>query len=163
PVARYNSEACHPLERSRSVPQGSDATLRVTYLVHAAATDVAGRAEALLLEQTVELPRAAATRDPWVAAHILGCVEQVVPAGEDRRGQGRPRARRPSVLPVRGAGRGMPSRGGGCRPRHRTPRALRPQPDRDAGAGAAPARVREAGRRARRDDLADAHRAAAPA
>jgi len=65
------------------VPQGSDATLRVTYLVHAAAADVAGRAEALLLEQTVELPRAAATRDPWVAAHILGCVEQVVPAGED--------------------------------------------------------------------------------
>ena len=65
------------------MPQGSDATLRVTYLVRAAAADVAARAEALLLEQTVELPRDTAARDPWVAAHILGCVEEIRPAGAD--------------------------------------------------------------------------------
>jgi ribulose-bisphosphate carboxylase large chain len=44
---------------------------------------VAERAEALLLEQTVELPRAVAARDSWVAAHILGCVEEIRPAGVD--------------------------------------------------------------------------------
>jgi ribulose-bisphosphate carboxylase large chain len=57
--------------------------LRVTYLVRARADDIAARAEALLLEQTVELPRAVAARDPWVAAHILGCVEDIRPAGDD--------------------------------------------------------------------------------
>jgi ribulose-bisphosphate carboxylase large chain len=66
----------------RSVPQGSDDAVRVTYLVHAAAGDVAARAEALMLEQTVELPRAAAARDPWVASHILGCVEEIAAAGD---------------------------------------------------------------------------------
>ena len=60
-----------------------DPCLHVTYLVRAAAADVAARAEALLLEQTVELPRDAAARDPWVAAHILGCVEEIRPAGAD--------------------------------------------------------------------------------
>src|SRR3954462_12524923 len=64
------------------VPQGSDASLRVTSLVRAAAGDIATRAEALMLEQTVELPRAAAARDPWVAAHILGRVEWISPAGD---------------------------------------------------------------------------------
>jgi ribulose-bisphosphate carboxylase large chain len=64
------------------VHQGSDSSLRATYLVRAAAGDVAARAEALLLEQAVELPRAAATRDPWVAAHILGRVEECRPAGD---------------------------------------------------------------------------------
>ena len=44
---------------------------------------MAARAEALLLEQTVELPRAIAARDPWVADHILGCVEEIRPAGAD--------------------------------------------------------------------------------
>jgi ribulose-bisphosphate carboxylase large chain len=65
------------------VHQGSDAALRVTYLIRATAADVAARAEVLLVEQTVELPRSVAARDPWVAAHILGCVETIVPAGED--------------------------------------------------------------------------------
>ena len=60
-----------------------DPCLHVTYLVRAAAADVAARAEALLLEQTVELPRDTAARDPWVAAHILGCVEEIRPAGGD--------------------------------------------------------------------------------
>jgi len=60
-----------------------DPCLHVTYLVRAAAGDVAARAEALLLEQTVELPRDTAARDPWVAAHILGCVEEIRPAAAD--------------------------------------------------------------------------------
>jgi S-methyl-5-thioribulose 1-phosphate isomerase len=64
-------------------PEPGDPTFRVTYLVRAAAGDVAERAESLLLEQTVELPRAVAARDPWVAAHILGCVEEIHPAGVD--------------------------------------------------------------------------------
>jgi hypothetical protein len=57
------------------VSLGSDESLRVTYLVRATAGGIAARAEALMLEQTVELPRATAGRDPWVAAHILGNVE----------------------------------------------------------------------------------------
>lgn len=56
--------------------QMSDAPIRVTYLVRATAGQVAARAEALLLEQAVELPRAA-VRDRWVAEHILGCVEEI--------------------------------------------------------------------------------------
>ena len=68
--------------KDRSVSQGSDDTLRVTYLVRAAAGDVAARAEALMLEQAVELPRAAVARDPWVAAHILGRVEAISEAGD---------------------------------------------------------------------------------
>lgn len=56
--------------------------LRVTYLVRARADDIAARAEALLLEQAVELPRAVAARDPWVAGHILGRVEDIRPAGD---------------------------------------------------------------------------------
>src|SRR6476659_7989367 len=65
------------------VPLGSEEMLRVTYLVRAAPEDIAARAEALMLEQTVELPRATAGRDPWVAAHILGTVEAIRPAGDD--------------------------------------------------------------------------------
>ncbi|HET9039698.1 MAG TPA: RuBisCO large subunit C-terminal-like domain-containing protein [Gemmatimonadales bacterium] len=64
--------------------QENDASLRVTYEVRARAGDIAARAEALLLEQAVELPRAVAARDPWVAAHILGCVEEIRPAGDDQ-------------------------------------------------------------------------------
>lgn len=62
----------------RSVPvhQMSNAPIRVTYLVRTAAGHVAERAEALLLEQTVELPRSA-VRDHWVAEHILGRVEEI--------------------------------------------------------------------------------------
>lgn len=59
-----------------------DGWLHVTYLVRAKESDVAARAEALLLEQTVELPRSAAERDAWVTAHILGRVEAVRPARE---------------------------------------------------------------------------------
>jgi ribulose-bisphosphate carboxylase large chain len=66
------------------VHQENDASLRVTYEVRARAGDIAARAEALLLEQAVELPRAVAARDPWVAAHILGCVEEIRPAGNDQ-------------------------------------------------------------------------------
>ena len=54
----------------------SEAPICVTYLVHAAADDVAARAEALLLEQAVELPRAA-VRDHWVAEHILVFVDAI--------------------------------------------------------------------------------------
>jgi S-methyl-5-thioribulose 1-phosphate isomerase len=60
-----------------------DSMLHVSYLVRAPADEVAARAEALLLEQTVELPRDAAERDRWVAEHILGCVEQIQPLGGD--------------------------------------------------------------------------------
>jgi ribulose-bisphosphate carboxylase large chain len=63
--------------------KSGDSSLHVTYLVRAAAGDVAARAEALLLEQTVELPRDMAARDPWVAAHILGCVEDIRPVGAE--------------------------------------------------------------------------------
>jgi ribulose-bisphosphate carboxylase large chain len=61
---------------------GSDDRLRVTYLVRASGGDIAGRAEALLMEQTVELPRRVAARDAWVAGHILGRVERIEPAGD---------------------------------------------------------------------------------
>src|SRR5262249_11308330 len=65
------------------VSVGSDQELRVTYLVRAPAREIAARAEALMLEQTVELPRSIAARDSWVAAHILGAVERIEPAGDD--------------------------------------------------------------------------------
>ena len=64
------------------MPQERDDMLRVTYLVRAAAADIVARAETLMLEQAVELPRAEAARDPWVAAHILGEVESIDPAGD---------------------------------------------------------------------------------
>ncbi len=57
-------------------------SLRVTYLVRAAAGDVESRAERLMLEQTAELPRAA-LRDVQAAERILGRVEQIEPAGAD--------------------------------------------------------------------------------
>jgi ribulose-bisphosphate carboxylase large chain len=60
-----------------------DEAIRVTYLVRAPAGRIAERAEALMLEQTVELPRATAAREPWVAAHMLGAVEEIRPAGPD--------------------------------------------------------------------------------
>jgi ribulose-bisphosphate carboxylase large chain len=64
------------------VVQGSGDWMRVTYLVRASAGDIAARAEALMVEQAVELPRAVAARDPWVAAHMLGRVERIEPAGD---------------------------------------------------------------------------------
>jgi S-methyl-5-thioribulose 1-phosphate isomerase len=65
------------------VHQASGTSLRVTYLVRARAADIVARADALLLEQTVELPRAAAVRDPWVAAHMIGCVEEIRAVGHE--------------------------------------------------------------------------------
>ncbi len=67
----------------RSVPvhQMSAASIRVTYLIRVAAADVRARSEALLLEQAVELPRAA-VRNHWVAEHILGCVETIAAVSE---------------------------------------------------------------------------------
>lgn len=61
----------------------SDPALRVTYLVRAAAREIGGRAEALLLEQAVELPRGA-VREPWVRERILGRVEEVQAEGRGR-------------------------------------------------------------------------------
>ncbi|MGN6392729.1 MAG: RuBisCO large subunit C-terminal-like domain-containing protein [Gemmatimonadales bacterium] len=57
--------------------------IRVSYLVRAPAERIAERAEALMLEQAVELPRAVAMRDPWVAEHVLGQVEAIRPAGRE--------------------------------------------------------------------------------
>ncbi len=56
----------------------TDSAIRVTYLVQASAAGIDRRAEALLLEQTVELPRAV-VRDGWVLKHIVGRVEDVRP------------------------------------------------------------------------------------
>jgi ribulose-bisphosphate carboxylase large chain len=63
---------------------GSEESLRATYLVQAQARDIAARAETLMLEQTVELPRSIAARDPWVAAHVVGAVERIEAAGDGR-------------------------------------------------------------------------------
>ena len=57
--------------------------LRVTYLVRAGPREIEERAEALLLEQAVELPRAA-LRDQSVADRVLGQVEEVRAETEDR-------------------------------------------------------------------------------
>ncbi len=65
------------------MPLRRDEALRVTYLIRAPAAEIAARAEALMLEQTVELPHATAARDPWVAAHILGAVERIELVGGD--------------------------------------------------------------------------------
>jgi ribulose-bisphosphate carboxylase large chain len=62
----------------------SDATVRVTYLVQADAREIEARAEALLLEQTVELPRSA-LRDPRVLDRIVGRVEEICPEAEQYR------------------------------------------------------------------------------
>lgn len=51
---------------------------RATYRVQVAADEVEARAEALLLEQTVELPRAA-VRDPFVEKEILGRIDKISP------------------------------------------------------------------------------------
>jgi S-methyl-5-thioribulose 1-phosphate isomerase len=56
----------------------SDATVRVTYLVRANAGEIESRAEALLLEQAVELPRAA-LRDAQVIEQVVGRVEEILP------------------------------------------------------------------------------------
>lgn len=65
------------------MPPASEEVLRITYLVCAPASEIAARSDALLLEQTVELPRAVAARHPWVAGHVLGEVESIRPIGPD--------------------------------------------------------------------------------
>ncbi len=57
---------------------GADAVVRATYLVRASAAEIEARAEALLLEQTVELPRTALS-DPALSERVLGRVEQIQP------------------------------------------------------------------------------------
>jgi ribulose-bisphosphate carboxylase large chain len=57
--------------------------LRVTYLVRVPAREVEARAESLLLEQAVELPRAA-LRAAGVTEGVLGHVEGVEPESEGR-------------------------------------------------------------------------------
>jgi len=54
----------------------TDSPLKVAYLVRAAGTDIHRRAESLLLEQTVELPRPALPEDP-AAQRMVGHVEDV--------------------------------------------------------------------------------------
>ena len=49
-------------------------SLRVTYLVRASAAEIASRADALMLEQTVELPRSVMT-DSRVVERVVGRVE----------------------------------------------------------------------------------------
>lgn len=51
-------------------------SVRVTYRARVDANEVEARADALLLEQSVELPRAAVT-DPFVEREILGEVEEI--------------------------------------------------------------------------------------
>jgi S-methyl-5-thioribulose 1-phosphate isomerase len=57
--------------------------IRVSYLVDCDADRIRARAEALLLEQTVELPRKA-VRDPAVAQYIIGQVEHIEPIAARR-------------------------------------------------------------------------------
>ena len=63
----------------------SGPSLRVTYLVQSSAAEIRSRAESLMLEQTVELPRSAIT-DARVMERVLGCVETIetAPTGEFR-------------------------------------------------------------------------------
>jgi ribulose-bisphosphate carboxylase large chain len=54
--------------------------LRVTYRLDASVVEPAARAEAIAFEQTVEVPRAVAMREPFIAREIVGRVESVEPA-----------------------------------------------------------------------------------
>ncbi len=53
-------------------------SFRATYRLEVAPEEVEARAEALLLEQTVELPRAA-VRDPFVEKEILAQIDKITP------------------------------------------------------------------------------------
>jgi ribulose-bisphosphate carboxylase large chain len=59
----------------------ADSPLRVTYLIRAAAVEIERRAESLMLEQTVELPRSA-VHDSRVVEQVVGQVERIEPAGD---------------------------------------------------------------------------------
>jgi len=54
--------------------------LRVTYRIGGNAADAPARAEAIALEQTVEVPKPVALREPFIAREIVGRVESVEPA-----------------------------------------------------------------------------------
>jgi len=58
----------------------TDQRIEVTYHVHSDAASIAARAEAIALEQSVELPRAAVT-DARVAAEIVGRVDEIIDRG----------------------------------------------------------------------------------
>ena len=61
-------------------PSDGSGPLRVTYLVRAGADEIETRAETLMLEQTVELPRSALA-DRRLADRVVGRVEAIEPAG----------------------------------------------------------------------------------
>ena len=56
--------------------------LRVTYRLDGNPAEAEARAEAIALEQTVEVPRAVAMREPFIAREIVGRVESVEPAAD---------------------------------------------------------------------------------
>jgi ribulose-bisphosphate carboxylase large chain len=56
--------------------------LRVTYRLEGDPSEALARAEAIALEQTVEVPRAVAMREPFIAREIVGRVESVEPAAD---------------------------------------------------------------------------------
>jgi ribulose-bisphosphate carboxylase large chain len=58
----------------------ADPYLRLTYVIQAPPNGIEARAEDLLLEQTVELPRST-IHDVWVSDHIVGRVERIEPQG----------------------------------------------------------------------------------
>ncbi len=62
-----------------TVPVASDRFI-ATYRVAAIAADIERRAQAIAVEQSVEMPLPA-VRDPWVREHIVGEVAQIVPDG----------------------------------------------------------------------------------
>lgn len=57
--------------------------LRVTYLISSSGAEIRARAEALAVEQSVEMP-VSAVRDRYVIDHILARVESIEPASRDR-------------------------------------------------------------------------------
>lgn len=54
-------------------------TFDVTYRIDAPASDVDARAEAVLLEQTVETPAAVAQAYPFVRDHMMGRIQEITP------------------------------------------------------------------------------------
>ena len=68
-------------------PSDGSGPLRVTYLVRAGADEIETRAETLMLEQTVELPRSALA-DRRLADRVVGRVEAIEPAGSAAAGKG---------------------------------------------------------------------------
>lgn len=67
-LPRYNRKVNHPL--------------RVTYRIEADASEIEGRAEALMLEQTVELPRTALAEQQAIE-RVLGEVEEIIGESEN--------------------------------------------------------------------------------